>query len=63
MSAGCDYCYRTAWWMCRDCDAIMCDECEPLHKCHVMKIAGEVVYEEDFTPMETTMLDELVEVK
>lgn len=63
MCAGCNYCYRTAWWSCKDCGSIMCDECEPLHKCRVLKIVGELVYKKDSTPYETTMLDELVEVK
>lgn len=63
MSAKCSYCYRTAWWMCRECGAIMCDKCDPLHKCQVLKIAGEVVYEKDLTPLETQMSDELVETK
>ena len=61
MSAGCSYCYRTAWWECRQCDYIMCDECDPLHRCHVQTLAGQVIAVHDHTPMETTILDELTQ--
>ena len=62
MSAGCNYCFHTAWWTCRSCGAIMCDYCDPLHKCKVLKIAGEIVHVEDFTSHETQTLYELEQV-
>lgn len=57
MSAGCYYCYRTAWWECKKCGAIMCDKCDPLHKCLTISIFDEVVDSIDVTPYETDMFD------
>jgi len=59
MSAGCSYCYRTAWWMCKKCGYIMCDTCDVLHKCSVVSLQGYPIIINDYTPLEVTMLDNL----